>query len=171
MKKKNYTFFWKGKCKHERREYGVGFAVKTALLPMIEPPSAGTERLLSLRLNTSNGAVNIVAAYAPTLYSSPDVKDKFYSELDVLIGQLPQTDDLYMLGDFNARVGAEHDIWPTCPGHFGVGKMNENGQRLLELCCARNRCITNTYFNHKEKHRVSWMHPRSRRWHQLDLIS
>ncbi|PIK43974.1 complement component 3-2 [Apostichopus japonicus] len=121
-------------------------------------------------LNTSKGIVNLVAAYAPTLAASPDVKNKFYSELDELIGQLPESEDLYLLGDFNARVGAEHDSWPTCVGHHGVGKINENGQRLLELCCNRNLCITNTYFQHKEKHKVSWMHPRSHQWHQLDLI-
>ena len=83
---------------------------------------------------------------------------------------MPQNEDLYLLGDFNARVGGNHEVWPTCLGHHGIGKMNENGQRLLELCCARGLCITNTYFKHKDKHRVSWMHPRSKQWHQLDLV-
>ena len=170
VQEKDYTFFWKGKDKNDRREYGVGFAVRSSLLPMVVTPIGGTERLLSLQLNTSNGIVNLVAVYAPTLNSSAEVKDRFYSELDELIGQMPQTQDLYLLGDFNARVGAEYSIWPTCLGHHGVGKMNENGQRLLELCCSQNLCITNTFFYHKEKHRVSWMHPRSRQWHQLDLV-
>ena len=57
-----------------------------------------------------------------------------------------------------------------CLGHFGVGKMNENGQRLLELCCHHGLCITNSYFKCKELHKVSWRHPWSRHWHQLDLI-
>ncbi len=82
---------------------------------------------------------------------------------------MPQTQNFYLLSDFNARVGAEYSIWPTCHGHHGVGKINENGQILLELCCARNLCITNTFSYDKEKHRVSWMHPRSRQWHQLEL--
>ena len=47
--------------------------------------------------------------------------------------------------------------------------MNENGQRLLELCCHYGLCITNSYFKCKELHKVSWRHPWCRHWHQLDL--
>ena len=166
----HYTFFWQGKKLDDRRELGVGFAVRNSLLSMIEPPTGGSERILTLRLSTSSGPVNIVTAYAPTLYSNPDVKDQFYNALDHTIGMLTPSEHIYLLGDFNARVGAEHNTWPTCIGHHGVGKINENGERLLELCCNRNLCVTNTYFQVKQKHRVSWMHPRSRQWHQLDLV-
>ena len=65
---------------------------------------------------------------------------------------------------------ADHATWPSCIGHFGIGKLNENGQRLLELCSYHDLCITNTFFATKLCHRVSWQHPRSHHWHQLDLI-
>ena len=52
LKEKDYTFYWQGKGSGEHREYGVGFAVKNSLLSMIEPGSNGSERLLTLRLNT-----------------------------------------------------------------------------------------------------------------------
>lgn len=74
--------------------------------------------------------------------------------------------ELYLLKDFNDRVGADHDTWPSSVGPQGIGRMNENGQRLLELCCHRCLCITNTYF---KCHKVSWRHPRSKHWHQLYL--
>ena len=48
--------------------------------------------------------------------------------------------------------------------------MNDNGQRLLELCTLQDLCVTNSYFQSKPQHKVSWRHPRSKRWHQLDLI-
>ena len=48
--------------------------------------------------------------------------------------------------------------------------MNKNGQRLLELCCYHQLCISNTYFQTKLLHRVSWRHPRSKRWHQHDFF-
>ena len=57
-----------------------------------------------------------------------------------------------------------------CLGQLGVGKMNENGQRLLELCTFHDLCITNSFFRAKPQHKVSWRHPRSKHWHQLDLI-
>ena len=48
--------------------------------------------------------------------------------------------------------------------------MNENGQRLLELCCHHGVCASNTFFDTKPQHKVSWKHSRSKHCHQLDLI-
>ena len=170
IKEKDYTFFWQGKREEERREYGVGFAVKNQLLGMTEPGSNGCERLLTLRLNTTEGPVNLISAYAPTLTSSAEDKNLFYEKLDNLVCSIPSNEQLILLGDFNARVGADNESWSSCIGKFGTGKMNENGQRLLELCTFHNLCITNTYFLTRPQHKVSWMHPRSKSWHQLDLI-
>ena len=108
---------------------------------MTEPPNGGSERILTLQLSTSSGPFNIVTAYAPTLYYNPDVNDQFYNALDHTIGMLTPSEHIYLLGDFNARVDA--DTWPTCIGHHAVGKIKENGERLLELCCNRNLCVTN----------------------------
>ena len=69
----------------------------------------------------------------------------------------------------SVSAGVDHDSWPSCLGQFGVGKMNENGQRLLELCTFHGLCITN-FSRTKPQHKVSWRHPRSKHWHQLDLI-
>ncbi|XP_071483240.1 craniofacial development protein 2-like [Diadema antillarum] len=137
---------------------------------MVEPGDKGSDRLLTLRLQTSDGPVTLVSAYAPTLASTPEAKDEFYSNLSDVIRNIPDNEHLVLLGDFNARVGADHDSWPSCLGHFGVGKINENGQRLLELCSFHGLCVTNSYFQTKPQHRVSWRHPRSKHWHQLDLV-
>ena len=48
--------------------------------------------------------------------------------------------------------------------------MNSNDQRLLEFCHKQNLCVTNSFFKTKPQHKVSWRHPRSKNWHQLDLI-
>ena len=55
-------------------------------------------------------------------------------------------------------------------GHRGIGKLNENGQRLLEVCCFHNLCVTNTYFRDKDRRKASWTHPRFNHWHLLDLV-
>ena len=81
----------------DRRE--LGFAVRNSLLSMIEPPTGGSERILTLRLSTSSGPVNIVTACAPTLDSNPDVKDQFYNALDHIIGMLTPSEHIYLLGD------------------------------------------------------------------------
>ena len=126
--------------------------------------------MLSLRLTSMSGPVTIMSVYAPTLCSEEYTKDKFYEELDCAINKLPTNEHLYLLGDFNARIGSDHAAWPRCIGRFGVGRLNDNGQRLLELCSLHEMCISNTFFATKPCHRVSWRHPRSRHWHQLDLI-
>ena len=71
---------------------------------------------------------------------SPDVYDQFYNQLDSLIGVLPQTESIFLLGDFNARGEAAQNNWSTCIGC----SMNDFGQKLLELCCAKQHCVTNT---------------------------
>ena len=140
IREANCSFFWQGKPVDEPRQHGVGFAVKNTLVAFIEPPSAGTERIISLRLSTHSGSVNIVSVYAPTLCSTPEDKDQFYQALDETISRIPSTEGLYLLGDFNARVGADHMAWPACIGSFGRGNMNDNGQRLRALLLPRPMC-------------------------------
>ena len=169
IREKDYTFFRRGKPEDERREHGVGFAVKTFSLALPRNQKA-PERLLLLKLQTALGPVHIISVYAPTLSYSSDAKDSFYEELGTMIKNVPEQEKLILMGDFNARVGSDQQSWPSCLGPHGVGNMNENGQRLLETCAYNQLCITNTYFCTKPHHKVSWMHPRSKHWHQLDLI-
>ena len=169
-REKHYTFFWHGKPKKDRREHGVGFAVRNTLAKSVEIGENGSERVLSLRLRTSTGCATLVSAYAPTLCGEEADKDEFYEQLHNLVSSIPERDHLILLGDFNARVGDDHVAWGNCLGKFGYGKMNSNGQRLLELCSWHKLCVTNSFFHTKQIHKVSWRHPRSKAWHQLDLI-
>lgn len=81
LRENNYTFFWRGKASDQIREHGIGFAVKNTLLNIIEPGEIGTERILAMQLHTTDGPVNLVSVYAPTLYSPQDIKDKFNNRL------------------------------------------------------------------------------------------
>ncbi|KAL8592312.1 hypothetical protein ACOMHN_036946 [Nucella lapillus] len=84
------------------------------------------------------------------LHTSNEAKDEFYTKRNDVI----------------ENVHNEH----FCLGHFGVDKINENGQGLLELCSYHGLCVTNSYFHTKPQHKVSWRHPRSKHWHQLDMV-
>ncbi|CAE1160498.1 unnamed protein product [Acanthosepion pharaonis] len=159
-----------GRPQDDPRQHGVGFAVKNSLIPAIVPPTGGSERILALRLLTSTGFANVLCIYAPMLCATPEVRDQFYEAVDETISRKPNTEGLYLLGDFNARVGDDCDIWHSFLGRQGIGKRNENGQWLLELCCHHGLCVTNTYYKCIEHHKVSWRRPRSRHWHQLDLV-
>ncbi|XP_047481686.1 uncharacterized protein LOC125034089 [Penaeus chinensis] len=99
-----------------------------------------------------------------------DIKDKFYEELDALIAAVPQSEKLFILGDFNARVGTDHQTWEGIIGRHGTGKCNSNGLLLLKSCATHDLTLTNTLFRLPTRNKTTWMHPRSRHWHLIDYV-
>ena len=77
IREKDYTFFWYGKSVDERREHGVGFAVKNTLLQSVEVGSDSNERIATLRLHTKKGTATLISVYAHTLYSDEQKKILF----------------------------------------------------------------------------------------------
>jgi len=75
-------------------------------------------------LNTPEGSFSLVSVYPPILSATPDAEDEFYENLASTILTIPSSEQLVLLGDFNAKVGVDNDSWPSCLGPFGVGKMN-----------------------------------------------
>ncbi|XP_069176132.1 uncharacterized protein [Procambarus clarkii] len=169
-REKDFTFFWQGKPPEEVREHGVDFAIRNRLLGSIVPPTEWSARIITLQLHTAAGMVSLINAYSTTLTSSTEAKDEIYDDLGLALRDTPQQEPDFLLGDFDARVGSDHSSWPSCLGQFGFGKMNESGQRLLEFCCRHDLCITNSFYDTKPQDKVSWRHPRSKHYHQLDLV-
>ena len=142
-----YTFFWSGRSSKVRRESGVGFAVKSHLVKKLSSlPQGVNDRLMTLQLQLrGNKQATLISAYAPTMTNPDEVKDKFYEELESLINKVPKKDKLIILGDFNARVGTDHQTWEGVIGKHGIGKCNSNGL-LLRMCSVHDLSITNTMF-------------------------
>ena len=94
-----YTFFWSKRKSEEKREAGVGFAIKTELVGKLSGLTKDiNDRLRTLRLPLSgNKHATIVSAYAPTMTDSDEVKDKFYNDLDDVISATSRTDKLTLL--------------------------------------------------------------------------
>ena len=89
---------------------------------------------MTLRLPLAkNRFATFESVYSPTLDSSDDVKDRLYDTLYSTLRRISQDDKIILLGDFNARVGRNHDIWHGVIGHHGVGNINSSGLRLLFL--------------------------------------
>ena len=167
-----YTFFWKGLPEESDRIHGVGFAIKATLLNSLpESPSGISERLMTLRIPlTQNRYATLISAYAPTLTSDENIKDAFYDMLEHTLRNIPQTDKILLLGDFNARVGSNNLVWGGIIGRHGVGHENANGLRLLNLCAEDNLIITNTLFQLPDKYKTTWMHLCSKHWHLIDYV-
>ena len=167
-----YTFYWRGVPEGRARIHGVGFALKNDLVKSLtELPIGHSERLMSLRLPLARSKhMTIISAYAPTLVADDDVKDEFYCALTQLLQSVKPEDKLVLMGDFNARVGTDAEVWNGILGPHGTGNMNSNGLRLLSLCSEFDLTITNTRFQIKNIHKNTWRHPRSGHLHMIDHI-
>ena len=167
-----YRFYWSGKSVGVKRESGVGFAIRKHIVSKLSDlPIALNDRMMTLRLPlVKDKFVTFVSVYAPTLTSDDAIKNNFYDQLHNLLVKISPDDKLILMGDFNARVGCDYESWPGIIGRHGVGKENANGRLLLELSSIHQLCITNTKFQLPDKLKVTWKHPRSHRWHQLDHI-
>ena len=168
--KAGYTIFWSGRTKG--RKSGVAFAVKTKLVSQLESlPQGINDRIMTMRLPLNDGKhVTLISIYAPTMTNPEENKELFYQQLDEVIRKVPKQDKMIILGDFNARVGSSSDSWKGIIGKHGIGQENSNGKLLLTLCSQHKLIITNTLFQLKNHHKTTWMHPRSKHWHQIDHI-
>ena len=167
-----YTFFWSGRKSSERREDGVGFAIKNQLVKKLDDlPEGLNDRLMKLKLLLGKTrTATLISVHAPTMANPVDVKDKFYEELEAYISTVSQSDKLILLGDFNSRVSKDHHAWEGVLGHHGIGKCNSDGLRLLKTCTAFGLIITNTLFCLPTRNKTSRIYPRSRHWHLIDFI-
>lgn len=167
-----YTFYTIGQPEGSPRQAGVGFAIKSSLIPQLEEQPKGINpRLMSMKLRLRYGhSAVLLSAYAPTMLATDHEKEVFYENLNAAINAVPYRHRLFVLGDFNARVGCDCLTWPRVLGHHSVGNENSNGTLLLQTCSQHELVITNTVFQQANKYKTTWMHPRSKHWHMLDHV-
>ena len=75
-------------------------------------------------------------------------------DLQDLLKLTPQKDVLFILGDWNAKVGSQET--PGVTGKFGLGMRNEIGQRLIEFCQENALVIANTLFQQHKRRLYTW---------------
>ena len=75
--------------------------------------------------------------------------ERFYEDLQDLLELTPKKDVLFIIGDWNAKVGSQET--PDETGKFGLGLQNEAGQRLIEFCQENALVIANTLFQKHKK--------------------
>ena len=83
--------------------------------------------------------------------------ERFYEDLQDLLELTPKKDVLFILGDWNAKVGSQET--PGVTGKFGLGMRNEAGQRLIEFCQENALVIANTLFQQHKRRLYAWTSP------------
>ena len=94
--------------------------------------------------------ITVIQVYAPTSNAEEAEVKWFYEDLQDLLELTPPKNVLFIIGDWNAKVGSQET--PGVTGKFGLGVRNEAGQRLIEFCKENTLVIPNTLFQqHKRR--------------------
>ena len=75
--------------------------------------------------------ITVIQVYAPTSNAEEAEVERFYEDLQDLLELTPKRDVLFIIGDWNAKVGSQEML--RVLGKFGLGAQNEAGQRLIEF--------------------------------------
>ena len=106
--------------------------------------------MISIHFQDKSFTITVNQAYAPTSNAEEAEVEQFYEDLQDLLELTPKKDVLFIIGDWNAKVGSQET--PTVTGKFGLGVQNEAGQRLMEFCQEKVLVIANTLFQqHKRR--------------------
>ena len=96
-------------------------------------------------------------AATPTSNSKEAEVEQFYEDLQDLLELIPPKDVLFIIADWNARVGSQETLGVI--GKFGLGIRNESGQRLIEFCQENALVIVNTLFQQHKRRLYTWTSP------------
>ena len=108
----------------------------------------------------------VIQVYAPTNNAEQAEIEWFYDELQDLLELTPKKDVIFIIGDWNAKVGSQEI--PGVIGKFGLGVQNEGGRSLTEFCQENALVIANTLF---QQHRLYiWISPDGQYQNQTDYI-
>ena len=88
--------------------------------------------------------ITVTQVYAPSSNAEEAEVEWFYEDLQDLLKLTPKKHVLFIIGDWNAKVGSQET--PGVTGKLGLGVQNEAGQRLIELCQENSLIIENTFF-------------------------
>ena len=113
--------------------------------------------MISVRFQGKPFNITVIQVYGPTSNAEEAEVERFYEDLQDLVELIPQKDVLFIIGDWNAKVGSQET--PGVAGKFGLGMQNEAGQRLIEFCQENALVIANTLFQQHRRRLYTWTSP------------
>ena len=108
------------------------------------------DRMISVHFQSKPFNITVIKVYAPSSNAEEAEVEQFYEDLQDLLELTPKKDVLFIIGDWNAKVGSQET--PGVTGKFGLGIQNEAGRRLIEFCQENALVIANPLFQqHKRR--------------------
>ena len=109
-------------------------------------------KMISVHFQGKSLNITVIQGYAPTSNTEEAEVEWFYEDLQDFLEQTPKKEVIFIIGDWNAKVGSQET--PGTIGKFGFGVQNEAGQRLTEFCQENTMVIANTLFQqHKNNYK------------------
>ena len=164
-----HTILYSGRSDNQHRG-GVAIIVTRNVEKTLLEWKPINDRLLKARFNSKFAKLTVIACYAPTEDAEEEIKDEFYDQLKEEIRTTPRHDVLMVVGDLNARVGEENTGRERAMGTEGFGRINNNGERLSDLCVENNLVIGGTLFKHRNIHKTTWRSPDNNTVSQIDHV-
>ena len=124
--------------------------------------------MISIHLQGKPFNIKVIQVNAPTSNAEEAEVERFYEDLQDLLELTPQKDVLFIIGDWNAKVGSQET--PGVTGKFGLVMRNEAGQRLIEFCQENALVIANTLFQQHKRRLYTWTSPNGQYRNQIDYI-
>ena len=112
--------------------------------------------------------ITVIQVYAPTSNAEEGAVERFYKDIQDLLELTHQKDVLFIIGDWNVKVGSQET--PGVTGRFGLGIRNEAGQRLIEFCQENTLVIANTFFNNTREDSIHGHHQMVDTKHRLIIF-
>ena len=115
------------------------------------------DRMISVHLQGKPFNITVIQVYAPTSNAEEAEVETFHEDLQDLLELTPKKDVLFIIGDWNAKVGSQET--PGATGKFGFGIWNEAEQRLIEFYKENALVIANTLFQQYKRRLYTWTSP------------
>ena len=112
--------------------------------------------------------ITVIQIYAPTSYAEEAEIEWFYEDLQDLLELTPKNDVLFIIGDWNTKVGSQET--PGVTGKSGLGIWNEAGQRLIEFCQENALVIANILFQQHKRRLYTWTSPDGQYQNHINYI-
>ena len=126
------------------------------------------DRMISVRLQGKPFNITVIQVYAPTSYAEEAEVERFYEDLQDLLELTPQKDVLFIIEDWNVKVGSQET--PGVTGKLGLGMQNEAGQRLIEFCQENALVTANTLFQQHKRRLYTWTSPDGQYQNQMIIF-
>ena len=150
------------------RRNGVVLIVNKRVQNTVLGCNLKNERMASVRFQGKPFNIMVILAYALTSNAEEAEVEWFYEDLQDLLELTPKKDVLFIIGDWNPKVGSQEISGVT--GKFGLGIRNEAGQRLIEFCQENALVISNTLFQQHKRRLYTWTSPDGQYQNQIDFI-